>query len=322
MYSFCYHALLLHFNTRRNINSVIDFAERVEDVCSILTGEFGIEDRQLVEILLASRIDTGPDGPGYPWVILETEYYSLDTASGWFNFGDGGEAMLLSEFRMRNPRRNNAYIENVLFLKDRPKLFIEPHFETPFDPYYKTWGWPLLLQMCLRVRAKYPKRKLIEPTTMARLREAAKAVLDSTFRQTLCRMPRTMPASLLYHTELLQRLSYWHRDWDTLLRNLCSIAARRAYLFDRDVDASDWAAVARTMSDMTPVWTGRLLLEIERRKSWVGLKGVYPNKTLYKEVKRLVSQAVIACWQGQWQLVDKEGQGRDIVALIHGDMDL
>lgn len=295
---------------------VIDYAERIQEVSDLLAGEFGINDPQLVELLLASRIEAGIK---YPWMILETEYFSLDTTGAWFNFGKA-PALLLSEFRVRRPRLGNEALDELLREKG-PRLLIEPLYEKPVETYFRLWLWPYLLQDCLRVRLPYPKRRLTEPTAVQRLERAVDKALDNTFRTVTCRMPAHLPGPLLYYAELVQRLSGYLRDWDALLANLCSLAGRRAYLFNRDApDESDWDAITRVMKDTVPHWTGKIIEEIDEKSRWSSLKGIYPENALAREVKRLLDASLIKSWHSQWNLIDRDGQGRDIVALISGEM--
>lgn len=287
-------------------------------MCSILNGDFGIADRQAIEILLAARIESNV---WYPWVILDTDYFSLDTTGAWFNFNQD-PAQLLSEFRVRNPRRNNEALLAVLgempSQARTPKLFIEPQWSYPVAPWYTVWLWPFLLQNCVRVRLAYPKRALAEPVAHQKLGQAFEKAMENQFRDP--RPKLNVPNSLLYQAELLQRVTGQHRDWDTLIKSLTSIAARRAYLFNRKPDKSDWKAVARVMSDTVPHWTNQILREIHRTKKWTGLKGIYPEHNLAGEVKRLLEAGIVKSNRNGHFLVDRDGQHRDIVALLTGDL--
>lgn len=296
---------------------MINYAERVLEVTEVLQSDFGINDPQLVEILLAARIETNLK---YPWMVLETDYYSLDTTGAWFNFGKAPAALLLSEFRVRRPRTSNNALDAVL-ASEGPRLFIEPQYQKPVETYYRLWLWPYLLQDCLRVRLPYPRRMLTEPTAVLRLEQAVDRVFDNAWRSAVCRMPAHVPGPLLYYAEILQRLTGYLRDWDALLANLCALAGRRAYLFNRDhADESDWEAVTRVMKDTVPHWTGKIIEEIEERGKWSSLRGIYPENALAREVKRLLDAGLVKSWQSRWNLVDSNGQGRDIVALITGEM--
>ena len=51
---------------------MIDYEERVRDVCELLAHEWGIDDPELVEILLASRLECRLPNP---WIIFETDYF-------------------------------------------------------------------------------------------------------------------------------------------------------------------------------------------------------------------------------------------------------
>jgi hypothetical protein len=296
---------------------MIDYAERVEEVALLLNADFAVGDRQLIEILLAARL---PVDLPYPWLVLETECYSLDLSSAWFNFGDN-DAIALPQYRVRRPRAANTEIAAVLAERDRPALFVEPNFQAPVAVNYHVDLWPYLMQQCLRVRSTYPKARPINEGRLNILRASTKAVLDCRWREAPDAKPE-YPSWLLYFAELLQRVSQDQRDWSMLLKNLIALATRRAYLFNRPVDSTDWEAVLRVIGNSVPVMNARLLRDIASSGRWKQLRGVYRDRDLLDEIKRMTENGVVYSHQGRWLLVNKEETGQDILDLLSGRLTL
>jgi hypothetical protein len=295
---------------------MIDYAERIAELSDFIESEFGVKDLQLIGVLLAARVEADVK---YPWFILETDYFSLDTTGAWFNFGKA-PALLLSEFRLHRPYKSNERLDELLHDKG-PRLLIESQYQSPVNADYRLRLWPFLLQECLRARVKYPRRKLVSRAALQKLAFLADAVLDNRWRTEVCRYPTALPASLLYYAELLQRLNGKLYDWIALLSNLCVLAGRHAYLFNKDTpDEADWDAVTRVIKDTVPPWTARIIEDIETQGKWTHLKEVYPKNILEKEIKRLSNEGLIKVWHNRWNLVDTDGQGHDIVALLNAEM--
>lgn len=299
---------------------MISYQERFDDVWALVRGEYGVTDQQLVEILLAARIEM----PGYvvPWIILETEYLSLDTRPGWFNFGDTADtaiSMSLATLRVQRPRAANPIILKLMAERNLPKLFIEPNFQVPVTVNYKCRLYPYLIRSSVRLRSPYPRRLPPPDHAAPKLAEATRRLLDNRFRDEF--KPGPVPKSLPYYAELLERVLPDHTiDWDVLIKGLISIAHRRAYLFNRSTDESDWRTVARVMRDMIPVWTADVLSKFAVNGRWHSLKGKYTEKLIAAEVRRLKGRGVTYSYKNEWRLHDKDGQGKDIMGLIPGDL--
>jgi hypothetical protein len=296
---------------------MIDYSERIDEVCYLLSSEWNMQDREAVEILLASQLPMARFK--YPWLILETQCYSFDMSAAWFNLG-GDTAVSLPQFRVKRPRAGNEDITRVLADRERPALFIEPNFEGPSNPHYKLVMMPYLTQNCLRVRSRYPKAPPIRPGRLGVLAAAVKSVMDNRWRE-----PEKDEGAvpwLLYYAEILQRLSETQRDWSTLVENLIALAHRRAYLFNRGVDSTDWQAVLRVMRDSVPIVTGKIISQFDSVGRWHSLRGLYPERFISREVKRLLGEGLVYSHAGRWRLVDPEGLGKDVLALISGQVEV
>jgi hypothetical protein len=292
---------------------MIQYAERVEDVTDVLQGEFGIQDTQAVEILLASRIECNLP---YPWIILDTPCYRLDTTGAWFSHLCQ-PVLSLPILRTVRPRMANNEIKDILRDRDMPRLFVEPHWELPVTTNYQFKMWDFLLQECVRLKMPYPKTRLPDERSTLLVQAAVKRVLDPRWRDSRPIMP-TPPPSLPYWCELLQRMSYYLRDWDCLITNMCALAGRRAYLFNKDVDSTDWAAVSRVIRDSVPAWTAEIVGHFGSRGRIKSLRGKYTRRVIELEMRRLAENGVLIHHRGEWKIRDFEGRGQDLIELLHG----
>jgi hypothetical protein len=295
---------------------MISFEERVEDCWLTVNADYGVSDRLAIEILLAAQVECPLP---YPWLIVETTYYSLNTEQAWFNL-QGAEVIPLPMMRVMHSRKAGDILMRVLNEKG-PKVFVEPNYTLPV--FTRPRLYPYLLQRCSRLRVKNPATVPVNEAGVLRLREATKRALDTRWRG---QPPLTLPdppRSLLYWSELLQRLSPSLRDWETLVRSLIALAARRAYLYDRPVDESDWAAVARVMSDSIPYWTTELLKEFHRgRMLWVAFKKLMPEKILMNEWRRLKSTGILYMHGWTVHLQQRDKLNEDVLALVNGEVEL
>jgi hypothetical protein len=292
---------------------VIDYEERIDEVMLALNSEYAIGDRQCVELLLASAI---PCNLPYPWIILETSYYQLDPIGAWFT-SVAGKCLTLPTLRCVRPRTANQEVVDILQERNMARLFIEPFWEMPLNIKHNFEMWPYLTQECLRIRTRHPKTKLTDLRAELSLRAAAGKVWDCRFRTVQPKMP-VPPISLPYFAEILQRLSPDVRSWESLLANLCSLAGRRAYLFNRDVDSTDWDAISRVMNDNIPVWVGILLSHLLEGKRLWQLRGRYTAEALRREMKRLAIDGVLFANHGLWYVHSRDDIKAGVVEMLNG----
>lgn len=293
---------------------MIDYADRIEQVHLTLETMYGVTDRQATEILLAAAL---PCKLPYPWFILETSYYQLSPVGAWFN-SLGANCVTLSSLRTVRPRDSNEKAAEVLAKRDKPYTFIENIWEMPPSIKWRFHLWPYITQECIKVRSEYPRTKLIEPRAEQLLCAAVSDVREMEWRdEGLIKMPQ-MPPQLPYYAELLQRLSPDVRSFDVLVRNLTALAGRRACLFNRDVDSTDWQAVSRVMRDTVPLWVINILSHIGMHNNILLLKSYLPLDVVKTELGRMVSDGLLYANGHQWYIREPEEKGRDMGNILAG----
>lgn len=294
---------------------MIDYRERVDEVVGIVRDGFGVDDRQAVEALLASRLECKLP---YPWIVLETDWFSTVTKDAWFAFGDGvgpDRPIVLSVYRTAWPRDANIEIETVLAEREKARLFIEPEYQRRTLPSYKAYLYRHLQRNAIHIRSAYPRRGLVEPHWYGRLKQAMDRAIDNRFRSSEPKMP-VPPPGLLYWAELAQKLALDLDDWTVLLRNLYGLAGRRAYLYDRsDTDADDWRLVMRALHDSIPQTTTDVVLALDAHAGrWSALKPRYTESIVRTEIHRLRERHVVHAWQNRWKIEMRD----DVIALLSG----
>lgn len=299
---------------------MIDYAERVDEVCAVLREGYAVTDRGAIEAILACHLPE--TGLWYPWLVLDTSYYSIQTQHGWFALGML-EPIPMACFRTVRPRYSNENMQTILNQRDAPRLFVEPEWESPIAVKYQLTRWKTLQQNCLHIKTPFPRTALTDPKWQETLRQSTQRALDSRFRTERPRMP-VPPAPLCYFAELLQRLAPNIEDWQLLLYNLYSLAARRAYLFNKPAaDADDWALVSRVMHDTVPHFTNTLIQTLADRSGyWGSLRPSYRETTIRREIERLRRNGVLHPWKTRWLLDARDSIQDDILALLRGDLKL
>jgi hypothetical protein len=294
--------------------AAVDYAERVEDVLLCLLGGYGVNDREAVEILLASRLECSLP---YPWVVVESSFYGLTFDGSWFD-GITPNMLALAVWRLQRPRNGNNEIKDLLRDRDYPRTFLESAWEAPTEHHHRLVMWPYFMQECVRLRVKHLKKPLPDEGAAGRLRASVNRALDSRWRDPKPLKIAQPPPGLTYYCEVLHRISPWQRSWESLLRNLCALAARRAYLFNRDIDKSDWQAVGRVMHDSIPDWITRILKHLGSARKLDTLRGVYTDKELGYALRFLTSNAVIYNHSGVWHLTKVPEIREGVTDLLEG----
>jgi hypothetical protein len=257
----------------------IDYAARVEELLEFVGLEYKIFDRQAIEILLAAQLPIA--GLPHPWMILETGWYSLDTGSAWFTFGNTVDCPALPRLRIDRPRTSIRKInrwEEPPLLERPPMFFIEPHGAIPPKPHRRFTNYRAFVNPMIRLRVPLPKTAanlVLDPSReihrIQRYGYLTKLAIDCRFRDPVPSC--TPPRNFLYWAELASKLRYdeaWdHRftptpavPWEELINQTAQAVLRRAYLFNRPVEDADWKVAARLMADNIPLWTWRMILEI------------------------------------------------------------
>jgi hypothetical protein len=260
----------------------IDFSSRIDDLADFLAVEYRITDRLAIDILLGSQLSL--PGLPFPWIILETAWDSLDTATAWFTFGGSLPCGSLNEMRASRPRvgldriRQWRELSGMGELSLRPLVFVESSFEQPLHgsramqgikPSFVEYG-PFIRQF-IRLRTPHPKSAanlVLSPTRTSakteKFKSLVKQAIDCRFRMDVPQLP-AVPDNFLYWCELAYKLN-GGKDrviWETLINQCAQAVIRRAYLYDRPVESNDWAIVGRLLADSIPWWTQRTIECIE-----------------------------------------------------------
>jgi hypothetical protein len=244
---------------------MLDWGTRFDDLHHYLATQYGVDDREAVEILLAALVSCPRTAA--PWLILETNWFSRRCDNAWFSFGGHWQPRSLAELRALRPRQANELIREWLDESPQGRLFVEPDYER-MPHYRRIFESRFLLARSLRVRSMTPRsggalavdhreqdRRADTLATLVRQlvedRVGARAADPPVFRQ---------PPGFLYHAEILQRLSPWFPDWSELLNSLASLAVHHAYLYGRtETTEADWKVMSRLAADSVPVWIHRMI---------------------------------------------------------------
>ena len=260
----------------------MDYLSRIEDLHKHLELEFGHKDRQATEILLASRMTPEITGRSSPWILIETDYPSINTENAWFGWA---HAQSLALARIRRTQLNEEMMQEWLMVRrsGMPMTFVDAEWRhVPKPPETIVWskvGWrrlwtrtyQILLANCVRVRVEHPRTSItiINSTSLTQVSQAsleanrlANRVLDNQFRERRNGniAGRDIPKAFNYWCERLQQLCPMQTDWEALLTNLSTTAYNLSVLRN-DGSMYDWVAVERIMRDTVPYMT-RYLYDI------------------------------------------------------------
>ena len=129
----------------------VDWSSRIDDLMHQIEREYGLDDRQAVEILLGALINCPRTTPS--WIIIETNWFSRDCQDAWFSFGGQWAPQSLPRLRARSPWRE-IEAETKAWLDDpNEHLFVEPDFER-FPYFNRLTQAKFLLQRSLRLRTR------------------------------------------------------------------------------------------------------------------------------------------------------------------------
>ena len=243
----------------------IDFPSRVDSLADFLWAEYRISDRPAIEILVSSLLPI--PGLPYPRIILETAWPAFDTSGAWFTLAGALPTWSLADIRSRRPRYSVDKIHACKEEESRPTLLVESNYERPARAHGREYAG--LLQSCVRLRTMHPKSAanlLLSPARASAKVEKFKAlvkdVTDCRFRAPLPVDPPALPADFLYWCELAFKLAgtpLTCPTWETLINHAAWVAIRRAYLYDRPVEPSDWTLSSRILADAIPWWALRVI---------------------------------------------------------------
>lgn len=294
------------------------YPERIEELHYYLEARYGQKDRQATEILLAALLDPSLSLTRHPWIIIETDYPSRDTSDGWFSFGGTAAVHSLADARAVRPRIGEQLV--LGWMKQKTCLFVESEWRRlpkgigKGEKAHARVNWDSLVARCVRLRVDHPRgpyalsiNRLNDQAELSRL---TRRVLDNDLRDmdlsrrlaSSSQVDRSgggpvVPAGLLYWCELLQKISPWQSDWESLLCSLGAIARNIALLRQTD-GTPGWAAAERVIRDSVGWTTGWILGQVTRGtppRMIAGLGAAYePNKqTFIREIARLRSLHII-----------------------------
>lgn len=315
---------------------MLDWTSRIDDLMAFLKQEYAVEDRQAVEILLSAGLLSCSRVP-VVWMILEHDWYSRECAEGWFSFGEQWLPYSLATLRARSPwRLIEARMAEWLDAANEERLFIEPDYER-YPRFHRLTQAQDMLQRTLRIRVRTQRvanpLRAIDRVAKERRADELAAISSRILEDRVQARPLDPPAfrhppNFIYHLELLQRLSPWYRDWNTLVEIFGALAIRRAYLEARtETGPEEVAALARVVADSIPPWIVKALRRLlegpadplplerimalgeERRRSGHGAHG---------ELVRLHRSGIIF-WHRKimrWAIVEEHRQG--LTDVING----
>jgi hypothetical protein len=183
----------------------------------------------------------------------------------------------LQDFRGRKPWRQseNELIE-ILGAPGEERLFIEPDYEK-YPRFSRHAHSMFVLDRCLRIRYKRPRTAAAIPVLDDQERDrrtdqlsylARKVLEDPTGARAENPPKFNQPADFLYHLELLQRMSPWWRDWESLAENFGKLAVRHAWMMGQEETQEEQVKIlARVAHDSIPPWIHKALHRLSQMGS-------------------------------------------------------
>jgi hypothetical protein len=244
-------------------------------------------------------------------------------ASAWFNFGGAGAAQSLAAIRVATTTKAGQVLRT--WLDERPRsgiaaTFVESEWKSLHkekarlgrSDHTRTAGsYKALLAGCLALRVDHPRGdqalRLDRSSDLNELERLSRRVLDSSQRS--ARTPSLLattatamaapPASFLYWCELLQTLSPWLGDWESLTGSIAAVANGIAILYN-DGRPPDWSAADRLIRDGIGWLTWWIMTQaaVDRgpgRTAWKMFEasGRTIEKPVIAEVRRLHREGVL-----------------------------
>jgi hypothetical protein len=241
---------------------MIDWNARIDDLMEALERHWGINDRTVVECLLAAQLNV-PRTP-VTWIVLETPWYDRHCEHGWFSFGGIWPVMSMAYIRHSGQAYQMRSWSEIWLTQPKARLFIEPDFQALWKQPSRLPQYRFITQRALRFRTPLPKTdfplRTLDFVESAKVQTEvgllAKKILNDPTGARSPVPPKFRPNfNFCYHLEVLQKLSPFYSDWNVLATTFAAMAVRRAHLFGRTAtDESDLAALSRMASDMVPQW--------------------------------------------------------------------
>src|SRR5665213_1983186 len=307
------------------------YPERIAELHAHLAAVWSQRDTEATEVLLAALLPASLTRMRRPWIVLETDYLSRDTSNAWFSLGmpEYVHARSLAVPRSVRARDCRQWSDNVLAEDpfDQTGVFVDAEWRTlpnksksvtAIASYYA------LLARSVHLRVAQPKSDIGVRTMNAResdrleLARLARRVLDSQHRSPVAHSTPsgvllagravTVPQSLYYWCELLQKLAPVQCDWECLTGSFAAVAHGIATLYN-DGRAPDWSAAERVLRDTIPYATTRLILEsshgpVAARMAHIQSGGVIGSgERVTVELKRLEQEGVLTKRRGHHKVL-------------------
>lgn len=252
---------------------MIDFPARFDELFMLLCREYNLteSDRDSVDVLCT--LLACPAGLQPARFIIETDWLSRECSLAWFALGLFVPRALGSLQCQRT--REACFTLDTWEIQAKQAgtalMFVEPEYRKP-----RVWtavksGSQFRLSHrltdCLRLRVNSPRSLgVVEFGAAAQARHAklsslARQVLESQFRAESQEIIAQIapPSGFGFFCELAQKLAREGVDWAWLTNSVLSFVVRRAWLYDRQIDGSDWRLAGVLLRDQVPAWTCGLL---------------------------------------------------------------
>jgi hypothetical protein len=302
------------------------YPERIGELHEFLAARYGQRDRQATEILLACLLDPAITGVRKPWIVVETDFPSRETDTGWFSFGSTARTRSLAVPRVERLNKCEEILSGWLDERkadpNREGIFIDAEYRrgvvlriNPINRINPAGTWramtaalyDTLLASSIRLRVDHPRSGIAlgydNGADGEQLSTLTRRVLDNTFRERRVHAAE-VPASFLYWCELLQRLAPLQTDWEALTGQIAAVARNVGILY-HDGRAFGKEIAERLLRDAVPYGTRTILeesIEGDSRKGVAASRVVMslslaarngPDAWARREVKRLIREGIL-----------------------------
>jgi hypothetical protein len=220
---------------------------------------FGVTDTDAATILLATRLAC-PSGIRPPFLCVETAWRGVDPCNCWVSYGY--PTVALDGVRSMRPRAINSFVTKWTFYqRQNAPLLLDCFVERPPKRLHANARrtWYMLEQGLIHLRTANPTTRIVSPQDRIRLRDAARQVLDDSWRGKMG-PPPIMPQSWARKLTVLMKLAPQLNAWDDLCHNFSVMATLLPRLRgETKPNRNDWRMLDRLLADSVPHWTMQML---------------------------------------------------------------
>lgn len=245
-----------------------------------------------------------------PWYIVETDFPSRDCTDAWFSFGNSVTVNSLATARVLRNRDTEAMMRQWLDRKAGgcEGIFVDAEWRKLHHMRIHRSGdhinYSSLLHSCLRLRIVHPKSdqalRVDRTADRMELARLTRRVLDNDLRpppkasEVMSMIP---PRSFYYWCEVVQKLSPWITDWETLTGSIAATVRNIALLY-ADGRPCDWSCAERLLRDSINYTTTWVLEQAcFRQAQSVRVADVWSKDSdrdcMRREIQRLVSEGIL-----------------------------